>query len=420
MVFWFTKAIFRGMSGRNEYKSFKELRDAFFTYTRAERNGIYVLAGLLILVCTYKLIDRHYWVSGPSYTPSEKVFEKVKDPKEGENQPTELFTFDPNTVSKEEMLRLGFKEKAIKTFMNYRSTGVKFKSVADFERVYSIKSEDIERVGEYIQFATKESKPIPKKKSLEKPAKKEKVPPTLFEFDPNSATESDLVKLGLPSRVIKTMLKFRSKGRFWKASDVAKIYGLNEKQFEELLPYIRIEPKEKQAYTPKKKQYEDTSTVYASKKAFKPTYSKDTVAYKSIDINKATNEEWQRINGIGPTYAKMINRFRGKLGGFYSVEQIGETYGLPDSVFQMIVPYVKESSPPFKIPINLIPVDSLARHPYLTWKQAKVVINYRAHHGPYKGPEDVAKVKIFTKEKWESIIPYLEYRVEVDTFDHGG
>ncbi len=412
------------MKGRTEYKSFKELRDAFFAYTRAERNGIYVLVVILILVSTYKLIDRYYLMSGPSYTPpNEKVADQANSEDEKEKQGAELFNFDPNSVSKEEMLLLGFKEKAIKTFINYRSTGVKFKSVSDFERVYSINAKDIERVGKYIQFEETENKLLPKKKKDKtKPKKTEIVkpqaPPALFDFDPNTATESELAKLGLSSKVIKTMLKFRSKGSFRKASDVAKIYGLKEEQFDELLPYIKIKPKEK-AKVKDEAKFKDTSAVFKSKAKYKPDYSRDTVAYNSIDINKATNEEWQRIDGIGPTYAKMINNFRGKLGGFYSVKQIGETYGLPDSVFQKIVPYVKESPPPFKIPINWILADSLARHPYLTWKQANVVINYRTHHGPYKGPKDVAKVKIFTKEKWESIIPYLDYSVELDSIPSG-
>ena len=402
------------MAGQNEYKSFKELRDAFFNYTRAERNGIYVLLVILILVSTYKLIDKFYWMSGPSYTPAEEVVDSSKIAKEVETQKSEYFPFDPNTVSKEEMLRLGFKEKAIKTFMNYRSTGVKFKNIADFERVYSIHKKDIERLGEYIQFASDKKKSPTKKKAFKAPEIKEKKAPTLFYFDPNTATEGELSKLGLSNKVIKTMLKFRNKGSFRKASDVSKIYGLSDKQFNELLPYIKIEAKEKSVYASKKNR-NDTIAARSFKKSKPPVYAKDTVAHNSIDINKATNEEWQRINGIGPTYAKMINNFRGKLGGFYQVEQIAETYGLPDSVFQKIVPYVKESSPPFKIPINQIPIDSLAKHPYLTWKQARVVINYRTHHGPYKGPNDIAKVKIFTKEKWESIVPYLDYSVELDS-----
>ena len=97
------------------------------------------------------------------------------------------------------------------------------------------------------------------------------------------------------------------------------------------------------------------------------------------------------------------------------MEQIAETYGLPDSVYQKIAPYVKASPPPVKIGINQISIDSLARHPYISWKQAKVVINYRTHHGPYKTASDLAKVRILSKEKCDMITPYLDYSVFKDS-----
>jgi len=404
---------------RNDgYKSFSELREAFLNYTRAERNGIYVLLVLIFLVGTYKFVRNYYWVPGPSI--SEEDLNNNVEPTLVAKVKAEisLFEFDPNTVTSEEMLQLGFKEKAIKTFMNYRATGAKFKSIADFERVYSINAKDIQRVGDYIKFEANEKentkkKPKPKESNFAKP----KATPTLFDFDPNTVSENDLQRLGISEKVSRTILKFRSKGKFRKATDLSKIYGLSDTQFGELLPYIKIKTEERAAF---KKDFpkRDSSIAGKKRKEYKPRYSEDTVAFKSIDINQATIEEWQRINGIGPTYAKMINKFRGKLGGFYKVEQIGETYGLPDSVFQKIVPFVRESSPPFKIPINLVDTDSLAKHPYIKWKQAQVVINYRDQHGPYKSPEDFIKVKIFTKEKWGRIIPYLDYGESVDTFDH--
>ena len=421
VVFNATKFIFSTV--RNDgYKSFKELREAFHNYTRAERNGIFVLLVLIFLIGTYKLIKNFYWDSGPSF---EEISHLIEEPVKEEVVADELslFEFDPNSVSKEEMLQLGFKEKAIKTFMNYRATGANFKTIADFERVYSISEKDIKRVGDYIRFDKHKSKSAPIKMDVSKPSIKSNIknsePTLLFDFDPNTVSEIDLERLGLSQRVIKTMLKFRSRGKFRKAKDVSKIYGLSDSKFEELLPYIKIKQDTKVAYGAKN-QERDTSRKFVKKTVYTSKYEKDTVAYKSIDINKATNEEWQRIDGIGPTYAKMINRFRGKLGGFYSAIQIGETYGLPDSVYQKILPYVKESTPPFKIPINLILTDSLARHPYLTWKQAKVVANYRGQHGPYKGAGDFKKVRIFDTEQLERITPYLDYRVAVDTFNHGG
>jgi len=196
---------------RNDgYKSFSELREAFLNYTRAERNGIYVLLVLIFLVGTYKFVRNYYWVPGPSI--SEEDLNNNVEPTLAAKVKAEisLFEFDPNTVSSEEMLQLGFKEKAIKTFMNYRATGAKFKSIADFERVYSINAKDIKRVGDYIKFAAKEKDNTKKKPKPKANIQKTPKAPTLFDFDPNTVSEIDLQRLGLSEKVSRTILKFRS------------------------------------------------------------------------------------------------------------------------------------------------------------------------------------------------------------------
>ncbi len=405
----------------NEYKSWRELRDAFFTYTRAERNGIFVLVTLIVLLNCYHLYCKFFRVETYDYSAAiAEIDAAFEDSKEITEAKISLFEFNPNFVTEEEMLKLGFKSRAIKTFLKYRSAGAKFRNINDFEKVYSIDSLDIERVKDYIVFDQPKST---HKNQKRKPSTKTKVvksaAPTLFDFDPNTASEKDLKRLGISQRVAKTMLKFRSKGAFRKPSDLSKIYGLRKDQFEKLLPFIKIK-QHKSTAKHKVKSLEDSSIEAGSKKLDFRKKWVDTVAYKSIDINRATVEEWQRIDGIGPTYAKMINKYRSKLGGFFDVSQVGETYGIPDSVFQKVIPFVKSSSPLEKIPINFILTDSLAKHPYLTWKQANVITNYRSKHGPFSSPREIAKVKIFTKEKWERIVPYLDYETAVDTFDHSG
>ena len=112
---------------------------------------------------------------------------------------------------------------------------------------------------------------------------------------------------------------------------------------------------------------------------------------------------------IGPYYAKKIVVFREKLGGFSSIEQVGTTYNLPDSVFQKIHPHLRYS-PIFRpVAINMIPLDSLSQHPFINSRQAKAIINYRANHGVFKNEEDIRKVKVLSKEQLALLKPYLSY-----------
>ncbi|MDE5711675.1 MAG: helix-hairpin-helix domain-containing protein, partial [Bacteroides sp.] len=62
----------------------------------------------------------------------------------------------------------------------------------------------------------------------------------LMPFDPNEADSSTLCRLGLPGWMARNVLRYRSKGgKFRKAEDFKKIYGMTEERFQTLLPYIR-------------------------------------------------------------------------------------------------------------------------------------------------------------------------------------
>ena len=58
-------------------------------------------------------------------------------------------------------------------------------------------------------------------------------------FDPNTADSSTLVHLGLKPWQAKNMLKYRAKGgRYRKAEDLKKLYGMTDSMYQALTPYI--------------------------------------------------------------------------------------------------------------------------------------------------------------------------------------
>ena len=67
----------------------------------------------------------------------------------------------------------------------------------------------------------------------------------LFDFNPNTADSVQLKKLGLPSFVVRNILRYREKGGVFRTSEAfARIYGLTEEQYLLLKPYIQIPPRE--------------------------------------------------------------------------------------------------------------------------------------------------------------------------------
>jgi competence protein ComEA len=128
-----------------------------------------------------------------------------------------------------------------------------------------------------------------------------------------------------------------------------------------------------------------------------------------VEVNTATAEEFARLYGIGPVLSERIVKFREKLGGFHDIQQIGETYGLEDSVFQGIRDKLVLRAGPDKIEINRADERTLARHPYISWRDARTIVRYRTHHGPFKDTLDLLKIQAVDSEKRKMWLPYVRF-----------
>jgi DNA uptake protein ComE-like DNA-binding protein len=229
----------------------------------------------------------------------------------------------------------------------------------------------------------------------------------LFTFDPNTIDAAGWKKLGLRDKTIATIEKFRAKGfKFRKADDIRRVYGLKPDEASRLIPFIHIAGKEESnaipsanAYASEKKAFTPTSYTSKSSDAFKP---------KIIDVNEADTSAFISLPGIGSKLAFRIVNFRDKLGGFYSVNQVAETYGVPDSTFQMIKPRLKCSEASLKkININQADINELKSHPYIRYNFGNAIINYRKQHGDYKSVEDIRQINIISEDVFNKISPYL-------------
>ncbi len=153
----------------------------------------------------------------------------------------------------------------------------------------------------------------------------------LFSFDPNTLDENGFRQLGLSDKVIHTIINYRSKGGYFKmAQDIKKIYGLSNSDAEKLIPYIKIASVTKNNNNYKNDIKQDQSKHDAS----------ITNVYHIININTATAEEWKTLPGISDVIANRIVKFRNSMGSFKSVDDVKKTYGLNDSTFNNIRPYL--------------------------------------------------------------------------------
>jgi competence protein ComEA len=222
----------------------------------------------------------------------------------------------------------------------------------------------------------------------------------LFYFDPNTITGSEWKMLGLRDKTIKTIENYLSKGgHFYEPEDLQRIYGLRDEEYERLKPFVKI------ASNTIKTNEESVSL--RPKDEIQPSKNY-TPRYSIIDVNNADTTAFISLPGIGSKLATRIITFREKLGGFYSVEQIGETYGLADSTFQKIKQYLKlDNYLVKKININTATVDEMKTHPYIKYSLANPIVAYRNEHGAFSKVEDIKKIMVVTDEIYKKIEPYL-------------
>lgn len=127
-----------------------------------------------------------------------------------------------------------------------------------------------------------------------------------------------------------------------------------------------------------------------------------------IDLNMATQEDLQIAYGIGPSYSARIIKYRALLGGFHDFHQLSEVYGLEDEAINELKKHFSIQSAVKKLPINTDSIKVLARHPYLTYDQAKVIIAYRKMHGNITSSQDLEKIKALDFNLINQLKPYLD------------
>lgn len=218
-----------------------------------------------------------------------------------------------------------------------------------------------------------------------------------FKFDPNTASADEWAKLGLSAKQIQVILNYRTKGgRFYKSEDLQKIYSITDKDYKRLEKYIDI-PSSKENL-----KFQDNISKNVSE-----TVKKDAI---KISINDADTAELKQLKGIGPVFAQRIVKFRDALGGFYAIDQLKEVYGITEETFEQIKHNIElKSNQVKKIRINDLDVNGLSRHPYISKKQANLIVNYRTQHGNYSDMDMLRKNKALDQDFFRKIEPYLEF-----------
>jgi competence protein ComEA len=214
-------------------------------------------------------------------------------------------------------------------------------------------------------------------------------------FDPNTISVDEMVEIGFTERMASNIDKYRSKGgKFFKPADLKRIYGMDSVFFTQLEPYISIEKTERKFVDERPK----------------PTQSaRELKAQTIVDINSADTTQFKQLPGIGSVFAKRIVSYRAKLGGFYSVDQVAEVYGLAPETFNAIKPMLQLDATNLKqIDLNFAEFRDLIAHPYLEKEEVNRILNRRKSHGSFKNKTQLLNDSILSANLFKKISPYLK------------
>lgn len=217
--------------------------------------------------------------------------------------------------------------------------------------------------------------------------------PVLAPFNPNTADSATLTLLGFTAKNVKSILNYRQKGgKFRRAHDLYKLYHVDSQLVTQLLPYVQLDTLVNNKYP---------SRTYT-------TYQPKTVA--PVELNTADSQALVKLYGIGPKMASKIITYRNEVGGFFTVNQLTEIWGFDPLLLDELKGKITVDVAQVRyLRINQVTYEELKKHPYLRYKQAAALVNYRKQHGPFTSAKDLKNVLIIPDSTCRKLEPYLRF-----------
>jgi DNA uptake protein ComE-like DNA-binding protein len=140
------------------------------------------------------------------------------------------------------------------------------------------------------------------------------------------------------------------------------------------------------------------------------SFEKTTEKIVMMDINLAKKEDLIKIYGIGPALSDRILKQKEIIGGFVSMKQMGDVWGLSPEVIENLNMNFKVVNLPKinKIDINNATIKEFLLFPYFKYSLAKAIVTYRSMNGDFRNFEDLTKINGFPSEKLDIISLYLK------------
>jgi DNA uptake protein ComE-like DNA-binding protein len=224
--------------------------------------------------------------------------------------------------------------------------------------------------------------------------------PKIYPFNPNFISDYKGYKLGMSVQEIDRLLAYRKGNKFVNsAKDFQMVTKVSDSLLNTIAPFFKFP-----AWVNHKKEF-------AAYKSFSRTASTQKGKIVKIDINQASKEDLIKINGIGEALSIRILIQKEKLGGFVSMEQLADVWGLsPEVITNLNAHFDIVKFPNLKkIDINNASLKELSQFFYFKYNVAREIVKYRSMNGNFEKIEDLTNIRGFPVEKYKIIALYLDF-----------
>lgn len=278
----------------------------------------------------------------------------------------------------------------------------------------------------------------------------------LHPFDLNIASPDEMQELGFTETQIRSVLKYRSMGGIYRYKEqLSKIAGMTKGDYDRLAPYfyvsddfrpasdfVHVPQNKHRSYNHRNGSYHNYGGGNHGNNGYTPTGSQQTSAnasgntsngsvsadngnkpnsttdsrprYESnklkhgekVPINASDTTALKRIPGVGSYYAAQIVKYREKLGGFVSVQQLDDLQNIPADIQDYLS---LDPVPVRKIKVNSLPINKMITHPYISYYQAQAIKDYIRKNGRLKSLYELRLNKNFPEEDISRLEPYVDY-----------
>lgn len=284
--------------------------------------------------------------------------------------------FNPDKLSSDEWIKMGFSEKQSEAILKYKNyLGGSFTSKEKFKECFIISSENYSKLEPYLLLPAK----TPENFNSFKTNNADKAKIRYYPFDPNQLDIDGWKALGFSEKQAMIIVNYRDRnlrGSFKSPEELQKCFVISTEKFQELKPYIKL------SSAPLKKE----------------EIQQEKTDFSKIDLNMVTFKQLLEF-GLDERSAGSMISFRKKLGGFVNKQQILDTYNIDKELVQKLISIAPlDASGVTKYTLSDAPEEWLKNHPYFKYSADKIIF-YRISYPDDRKIWKLLKLKPEYEEK---------------------